>query len=220
MASFAQLRSQIRALETKTENRLSDYSGFVQSISSSPTETEIVIVKDIEDGLDKRETSIEALSRLVDSDPSASATKLHQLQRHKEVLTDHKTEFKRVKNAIQQERNRTNLLTSVRSDIANHRARSATPGMSEADYMLEERSRIDNSHNLADTLLAQAYETREEFVRQRASLANIQRRILQTVSHVPGLNTLISKVNTRKKRDSIIVASLITTCILFLFFFR
>lgn len=85
--------------------------------------------------------------------------------------------------------------------------------------MLNERSRIDNSNSMADSLLAQAYETRDEFIRQRASLAGIQRRMLNTLSMVPGINTIIAKVNTRKKRDSLILAALVTTCVLLLLFF-
>ncbi|CAN6629349.1 golgi SNAP receptor complex member 1 [Trichomonascus vanleenenianus] len=219
MSSFAQLRSQSRALETRTEGLLSRFSSFVQTVSSSATEDEVRLVKEIEECLDKRDETMSSLSRSLESEPAATATKLHQVQRHKEVLQDHKAEFKRIKQSIQHERNRTNLLTSVRTDIENHR-RSATNGESEADYMLSERNRIDNAHNLTDRILSQAYETREEFVRQRANLANVQRRVLQTASHIPGLNTLIAKVNTRKKRDSLIIASLITLCILFLFFIR
>ncbi|ANB13424.1 Gos1p [Sugiyamaella lignohabitans] len=222
MSSFPQIRSQLRTLESRTESSLSEYSGIIQSVSSSPSTTESTLIQDIESSLKQRQDLISQLNRIVDSDANSSATKLHQLQRHKEVLMEHKTEYQRAQATIEQERNRTNLLSSVRSDIATHRTRSATPGTGQdaSSYMLEERSRIDNSHNLTDTLLAQAYETRDEFIRQRASLASVQRRILQSASHIPGLNTLISKVNTRKKRDSLILASLITLCILFIFFIR
>lgn len=219
MASFAQLRSQIRALETKTQELLSQYSNFVQSVSSSATAEEIKLVNDIEENLRTREEVAASLNRVVNSDGKAPATRLHQLQRHKETLSEHKSELQRIKAAIQHERNRTNLLTSVQSDIQNHRNRSTTP-REDADYMLEERSRIDNSHNLTDSLISQAFETRDEFIRQRQSLANIQRRLWTAASHFPGINTIISKVNTRKKRDSLILASLITCCILLLFFLR
>jgi Golgi SNAP receptor complex protein 1 len=167
------------------------------------------------------EEVISTLARTLDADSSAPATKLHQVQRHKEILQEHKNEFKRIKSTIIQERNRTNLLSSVRTDIENHRVRSTPSGSNannEADYMLTERSRIDNSHNLADSLLSQAYETRDDFARQRASLSSVQRRLAQTASYIPGLNTIIAKVNTRKKRDSLILATLITACILFLLF--
>lgn len=179
----------------------------------------------------QRDEIVSALNRVLESEASPSTAKLHQVQRHRENVADHKAEFQRIRGTILQERNHLNLLSSVRSDIESHRASTTTPsgggtggsrnsGMSEADYMLNERSRIDNSNSMADSLLAQAYETRDEFMRQRASLTGIQRRMFYTLSHVPGINTIIAKVNTRKKRDSLILASLITTCVLLLLLFR
>lgn len=214
--SFAQLRSQARSLENTTESLLSKYSSYTQSVTSSATEDENRVTREIQDTLDQRDEKIAALNRSLDSDNQQSATKLHQLQRHREILSDHKGEYKRIKQTIQNERNRTNLLTNVRSDIDEHRQRNQT----EEEHMLNERQQIDNSNSMADNLLSQAYETRDDFIRQRANLSNIQRRMLQTAGHIPGLNTIIAKVNTRKKRDSVIIASLITLCILFLVFIR
>lgn len=177
----------------------------------------------------QREELNNAISRVISSEDSVPATKSHQAQRHKETLNEQRSEFIRIKNSINQERVRTNLLSSVRSDIEQHHSRRTTngdggsgagQGMSEADYMLQERNRIDNSHNMADSILAQAYETRDEFLRQRASLSGVQRRLQNAVSHFPGINTIIAKVNTRKKRDSLILASIITVCILFLLLLR
>lgn len=190
---------------------------MVCNFYSSPTRSSFNCPSDVLVISNKRKDIVASLTRILDSDDSAPATKLHQLQRHKEILSEHETEFQRIRSSIQHERNRTNLLTSVQSDIQNHRNRSATP-RDEADYMLEERSRIDNSHNLADSLISQAFETRDEFIRQRQSLVNVQRRLWAAASHFPGINTLISKVNTKKKRDSLILATLITICILLLFF--
>lgn len=158
------------------------------------------------------------------------------MQRHKETLAENRGDYQRIASSINQERVRTNLLSSVRTDIEQHRARqnpaapassasggasgANTTGMGEADYMLQERNRIDNSHSMADSILAQAYETRAEFARQRQALAGVQRRLQNTLGQIPGISTLIGKVNTRKKRDSLILASIITLCILFLVFVR
>ncbi|VVT46988.1 uncharacterized protein SAPINGB_P001488 [Magnusiomyces paraingens] len=225
MATFSQLRAQLRSLETDSQHLLSDFSSFAQSISSSATEEELRLSKDIEENLAKREETIATLARTVNSEDTPSITKDHQLQRHKETLAENRADYIRLINSIKQERVRTNLLSSVRTDIELHRARESNgsgreAGMSDSDYMISERNRIDNSHSMADSILAQAYETREEFARQRQSLSNVQRRLQNTLGQVPGINTLISKVNTRKKRDSLILAGIITLCILFLLFVR
>ena len=41
-----------------------------------------------------------------------------------------------------------------------------------------------------------------------------------TEGSIPGINTLIGKINTRKKRDSVILAGLISLCIFGLIMFR
>lgn len=86
--------------------------------------------------------------------------------------------------------------------------------------MLEERRRIDNSHNMADNVLSQAYAVNESFAMQRESLANIQRRIVGAASQVPGINGLIGRIGSKKRRDGIILGSFIAFCFLMLLWFR
>ncbi|KAK9389875.1 snare region anchored in the vesicle membrane C-terminus-domain-containing protein [Lipomyces mesembrius] len=222
-ASFAQLRSQARQLESQTESLFLAYSSFSQHPPPTATEEEIKVVKELEEALAKREDILNTLSRILDSEQVSSATKLHHLQRHKEILVEHQKEFIRLKGVVEYERQHANLLSSVRNDIDTFRSTSSSAPVDprrEADYMLNERTRIDRSNNMVDGILSQAYATREEFGRQRQVLMNIQRRVTSTASRIPGINTIVAKINTRKKRDSLIIATLLSVCILFLFFLR
>jgi Golgi SNAP receptor complex protein 1 len=106
----------------------------------------------------------------------------------------------------------------VRSDIDAYR--SANPAQAEAEYMLDERRRIDNTHNVADSVLSQAYAVNENFAMQRESLANIQRRIVGAASQVPGINSLIGRIGSKKRRDGIILGSFIAFCFLLVLWFR
>lgn len=105
----------------------------------------------------------------------------------------------------------------MRSDIDAYR--SANPAQAEADYMLDERRRIDNSHNMADSVLSQAYAVNENFGFQRETLASINRRITGAASQVPGLNSLMNRISAKKRRDGIILGSFIAFCFLMMFFF-
>jgi Golgi SNAP receptor complex protein 1 len=138
--------------------------------------------------------------------------------RHREVLSDHRRELARLKSTLTEARNRANLLSNVRSDIDAYR--SANPGQAEADYMLDERRRLDNSHNVADSVLSQAYAVQENFSVQRDTLANINRRIVGAASQVPGINSLIGRIGTKKRRDGIILGAFIAFCFLMLLWFR
>lgn len=111
-----------------------------------------------------------------------------------------------------------NLLSTVRSDIDAYR--SANPGAAEAEYMLEERGRIDNSHNMMDNVLSQAYAVNENFGLQGETLASINRRIVGAASQIPGVNSLIGKIGAKRRRDGIILGVFIGFCVLMLLFFR
>ena len=107
-------------------------------------------------------------------------------------------------------------MSNVRSDIDAYR--SQHPENAEAEYMLQERGRIDNSHNMADSVLSQAYAINENFGVQRETLANINRRIVGAASQVPGINGLIQRIGNKKRRDGVILGSFIAVCFLLFWF--
>jgi len=218
---WAQLRQQARSLETQTETLFHTYSQFasVPHVPPKPTEDEMQTESKIQELLEKRESLIGQLSRLLDSEATLTASALMQnnLARHREVLQEHRRELTRIKSQIQDARNRANLLSNVRDDIDAYR--SNNPEAAEAEYMLDERARIDNSHNMADSVLSQAYAVNENFGLQRETLASINRRITGAASQVPGLNNLIGRISAKKRRDGIIMGSFIAVCfLLFLYF--
>jgi len=153
----------------------------------------------------------------LDSEPSQSALKSTNLARHREILTQHRTELTRIKSQIAHARDRANLLSNVRSDIDAYR--SQNPEAAEAEYMLDERRRLDNSHNMTDSVLSQAYAINESFGLQRETLTSINRRIVGAASQVPGINSLIGRIGTKKRRDGIILGSFIAFCFLMFFWF-
>ncbi|CUM63036.1 uncharacterized protein PRCAT00000599001 [Priceomyces carsonii] len=222
-STFSQIRSQALNLEKQTDALLSRYSKFQNlNNSTSPDEEEIELHESIKQILERRDLIINKLNRISDSDADLSTSKLQQLQRHKEILNEHKRSYLKIESAIDEERNRTNLLFSVRSDINAHKQRVTNSDYSNQlnanDYVLEESLRVDNANSFADRLLNLAYQTRDEILNQRQYLANAQTRMLSTLQTIPGINVIISKINTRRKRDTLILATVISICIIFIFF--
>lgn len=159
------------------------------------------------------------MSRLLDSEATltSSALKQNNLALLREKLAEHKRDLVRLRKTISEARDRAHLLTNVRSDIDEYRANN--PENAEAEYMLAERSRIDNSHNMADSVLSQAYAVQDSFNIQRETLASINRRITMAASQVPGLNSLISRISAKKRRDGIIMGAFIAFCFLMFWWF-
>ncbi|CAD1812770.1 Snare region anchored in the vesicle membrane C-terminus family protein [Candida parapsilosis] len=223
-SSFTQIRSQALNLEKQTESLLAKYSQFQtqlsQSLESTPEEESIK--QQITDILSKRDAIIAKLNRISESSTTElSTSKLQQITRHEQILHDHKNSFNRIDSTLTEERNRNNLLFTVQSDISNHKRRNGPANALDTDpdsYILEESQRADNVNSIADRLLQSAYNTRDELANQRQYLQNAQSTILGTIQSVPGINVLISKINSRRKRDTLILATIIAVCILLLFF--
>ncbi|KAK2592846.1 protein transport protein gos1 [Conoideocrella luteorostrata] len=220
-AGWAQLRQQARTLETQTENLFHTYSQFssATNIPPKPTDEERTTESKIEELLDKRDSTISQLSRLLDSETTltSSALKQNNLSLLREKLLAHRRDLNRLRSTLQHARDKANLLTNVRSDIDEYRANN--PEAAEADYMLGERNRIDNSHDMADSVLSQAYAVNESFMLQRETMANINRKITMAASKVPGMSSLINRISARKRRDGIIMGSFIAFCFLMFFWF-
>ncbi|KAL2017825.1 hypothetical protein VTK56DRAFT_1627 [Thermocarpiscus australiensis] len=221
---WAQLRQQARALEAQTETALQTYSQFSTqtNIPAKPTDEEKSAEAKVQELLDKRESVVAQLGRLLDSEAAltASALKQNNLALLRDKLADHRRDLARLRTTLQAARDRANLLGSVRDDISAYRAAAAeNPAAAEADYMLDERARLDRSHDAADSVLSQAYAVQDGFARQREALAGIHRRITLAASQVPGINTLIGRISARKRRDGIIMGSFIALCFLVFWFF-
>ncbi|QPG99677.1 hypothetical protein C2857_002315 [Epichloe festucae Fl1] len=220
-SGWAQLRQQARTYESQTESLFHTYSQFSSAadLPSKPTEEERTTEAKIEELLEKRDSTISQLARLLDSETTltSSALKQNNLSLLREKLSAHRRDLNRLRGTLQQARDRANLLTNVRSDINEYRANN--PEAQEAEYMLNERNRIDNSHNMADSVLSQAYAVNDNFLLQRETLASINRRITVAASKVPGINTLINRISARKRRDGIIMGCFIAFCFLVFFWF-
>lgn len=221
--TFSSTRSQALNLEKQTEGLLSRYSRYQNDNQTTSGEEEVTLRHQIADILARRDEVLLKLQRISEPDiNSLSTSKLQQMQRHKEVLADHQRSFRKIESTISEERNRNNLLFSVRSDIDAHKQRSTNVGKSSDaaanDYILEEGVRVDNANSFADRLLQQAYQTRDELYSQRAYLSNAQLRIMSSVLLIPGINVLVLRINTRRRRDTFILATVIAVCILMLFF--
>lgn len=220
--SWAELRQQARSLETQTETLFHTYSQFasITNLPATPSEEERETERKLNGILEKRRALISQLSRLVDSEAplTASALKQNNLTRNREVLEEHRRELRTLKSQIQEARNRVNLLSNVRSDIDAYR--STDPEAAERDYMLDERSRVDNSNFMVDSVLSQAYAVNESFGTQREMLVNINRRITVAAAQVPGISSLIGKISSKKRRDGLIMAFFLAFCTLAFLYFR
>lgn len=218
-SGWAQLRQQIRTLESQSETHFHTLSQYASSpaLTEKPSPEEASVESDLLDVFEKRENLIGQLSRLLDSESALQTSSLKQsnLTRHRDLLADHRSELRRLKSQITEQRSRQHLLSNVRNDIASSR----TAEEEEAEYMLQERNRLDNSHSVIDGIISQAYQINENFGIQRETLASVNRRITLAAAQLPGVNELMNRIGSKKRRDGIILACFIAFCFLMFLWF-
>jgi len=80
------------------------------------------------------------------------------------------------------------------------------------DLYVKEHEHVRNSDRLVSDQISIAMETREHLVSQRHHFKRLQSRLHDLSSRFPALNTLVQKINMRKKRDSFIVGGVVVIC--------
>ncbi|KAF9188661.1 hypothetical protein BGZ51_000400 [Haplosporangium sp. Z 767] len=192
--------------------------------STSVTGTWQELETNIEDLLEKLSRLVDAMSQHLDTQTQtngqAPLSMVHVLQKHRDILHDNTKEYRKTRQNVRAAKDHAQLLSSVQNDINTFRNGGASGGgMSASDHLLNERSRIDGSHLLADSALEQAYATRDDLDRQRTTLLSVNQRINNVATQLPGVGQLIGKIQTRKNRDNVILSCVIGSCVVGVLYF-
>ncbi|KAF7284711.1 golgi SNAP receptor complex member Gos28 [Rhynchophorus ferrugineus] len=213
--SYADLRKQARQLENEIDLKLVAFSKLGAGIKSpnngghsdtvpllSGEDTFEAMSLEIEQMLNKLTQVNERLSE----QPVSGAAMLHTIQRHREILADLSRDFRKTNSQHESRREREDLLRgsndTFRSDGVNNRR----------DMYLKESQHIHNSDHLINEQIAIAVETREHLTSQRQTLKKLQTRFNDISNRYPIINSLINRINLRKRRDSIIIGLVVAFC--------
>uniref|UniRef100_A0A7N8YGV8 Golgi SNAP receptor complex member 1 n=1 Tax=Mastacembelus armatus TaxID=205130 RepID=A0A7N8YGV8_9TELE len=146
---------------------------------------------------------------------SHNAALMHTLQRHRDILQDYTHEFHKTKSNFFSLREREDLLGSVHRDIESYKSSSGVNNR-RTELFLKEHEHLRNSNNLIDSAISIAMATKENITFQRGMLKSIQTRVTTLANRFPAINSLIQKINLRKRRDSLILGGVIGICTILL----
>ncbi|XP_055081976.1 Golgi SNAP receptor complex member 1 isoform X2 [Periophthalmus magnuspinnatus] len=136
---------------------------------------------------------------------SLNAALMHTLQRHRDILQDYTHEFHKTKGNFLAIREREDLLGSVRKDIETYKSGSGVNNR-RTELFLKEHEHLRNI----------AMATKENMTSQRGVLKSIQSKVNTLANRFPTINNLIQRINLRKRRDSLILGSVIGVCTIIL----
>ncbi|NXD81616.1 GOSR1 protein, partial [Halcyon senegalensis] len=149
--------------------------------------------------------------------PSLNAALMHTLQRHRDILQDYTHEFHKTKANFLAIRERENLLGSVRKDIESYKSGSGVNNR-RTELFLKEHEHLRNTNNLIHSFSFSsiAMATKENMTSQRGMLKSIQSKMNTLANRFPAVNSLIQRINLRKRRDSLILGGIIGICTILL----
>lgn len=226
--SWEGLRKKARSLENELEMKLVSFSklGTSQQKNYNKTEEKEALLGSNTDRMfETMSMEIERLlSKLTEvndnmssflSDMSigeANSAQLHTMQRHRDILQDYSHEFSKTKANIQATKEREDLLGSVQRDIYEYK----TGANRRTEMYLKEHEHLKNSERAADEIIDMAMVTKENLGSQRRLFNNISGRVISLTNRFPVINSLVQKINVRKRRDTIILGFVISVCLILL----
>ncbi|XP_071553063.1 Golgi SNAP receptor complex member 1 [Panulirus ornatus] len=225
--SFEDLRKRARQLESEIDVKLVSFSKIAASYgtsavasssssNNSSSETVALLSGDqmyetISVELEQLLNALTEVNERMNSCPlGSSVATIHTLQRHRDILQDYTHEFQRTNNAIKSRREREQLLGSGRNNG------KTLAGLSRRDLYLKESEHLANSEGMIDEQITIAVETRDHLKSQREAFKMIQTKVNDLSNRFPLINTLMTKINIRKRRDSLIIGTVVGLCLTFM----
>jgi len=230
--NWESLRKKARALENEVDLKLVTFSKLGTNFSRGASkEDQQPLLGGPEGDLERLQSDLESLLQQlgqVNEDMASfaagagagqSAAIHHTLQRHTEILQDYRQEFKKTSANITAIVEREDLLSSVQTDISDYRSREGKKRNQKMDSLQREMEHTRNSEQLIDEQISIALDTRESLVNQREILKAVQTKLNDLTNKFPLINNLVTKINFRKRRDTIILGLVIGLCLVFMIWY-
>ncbi|KAI8442350.1 hypothetical protein MSG28_005877 [Choristoneura fumiferana] len=212
-SSWEELRKQARTLENDIDVKLVAFSKLGISPSTSGLSSEAMPLINSDDMFDTMSMELQQLLNKLSSindkmgeiAPNGTAT-MHTIKRHREILMDYQQEFTKTSARVSARREREELLRGGSPPPG------AAAGLSRRDQYAKETSHLHSSHILVDEQINIAMEARDHLTSQRQTFKRMQTRFNDMTNRFPMLNSLIYRINARKRRDSLIVGGVVAVC--------
>jgi len=139
----------------------------------------------------------------------------HTLRRHRDILRDYSNEFNRTHTNIQTQLDRQELLGSTDADSLqnglNNRGRT--------DMYLKENEHLRSTERMIDDQISIAISAKEHMQSQRMNLRDISKKINTITKRYPAINSVMQKIQFKKRKDTIVLAGVISACLILLFIY-
>ena len=136
----------------------------------------------------------------------------HTLARHKDIVLEFTSEFRRVKNTVMANREHASLLGGGRGGGGGGGGGGEFGDSSASSQLIRERSTIHSSTSKVDDVIGQAQATAAALVSQRGIFANVANNLSTIGSRFPVINNMMTAIKRKKSKDTIILSVVCALC--------
>ena len=232
------LSSSSASLLSASTSASSSSSPPIAEVIASSSAKAAELEAEITELLQKLSATTEEMSRVIAADAAAAAssssglgsggsglavgseTNSYTLQRYRAILHDYSNEFRKTRDSLQAARQRAELLLPAASPTgaaASLSSSTSSPNSlrPRSDLLLREKSSLHSSLRMADDIISQAAEARESLLGQSSLFQAMRGRVLGIRQRFPLLHSAMSRIERQRKKDAIVIAAVIATCICF-----
>ncbi|KAL3068344.1 hypothetical protein niasHT_030635 [Heterodera trifolii] len=172
------------------------------------------LTTDIENKLSKLSEINDAMRDCFENDMAefSKTSVQHIVRRHRDILRDYSTEFTRTTSNIGNQLHREELMAIESESSVNNRCKPT-------DYLLKEHESISSCDRLLNEQISIAMSVKENLYTQSTGLGSVGKRLNQLTKKYPAINHLMNKIRMKKRKDTLILAAVISTCLVLIFFF-
>jgi Golgi SNAP receptor complex protein 1 len=206
--SWEELRKEARTIENQIDVKLVQLSKLGNGIGSAASSSQ------------PSAPSTSDKTPLLDAD---SGEEVVEDSSHRDILQDYRQEFNKTRSNVASIIERHDLLDSVHKDISDYQRNMSGsqggPNNRRMELLLKESEHARRSERMVDDQINIAIESRETLMSQRVAFKAIQTKLNDISNRFPLINNLVHKINLRKRRDTIIIGSVIGICFVFLLWY-
>ncbi|GBG25980.1 Golgi SNAP receptor complex member 1-1 [Hondaea fermentalgiana] len=210
MQSWKDLRRAAKAQENALESALARYVKVDVDANNPEAVGEVEAALETEIGtlLRNLDESIDKLVSCTTQDRPPTSTA--QIQRLREILRDQTSTFRMNQKKLNSRRES----LSLQRFMARDGARAGGSADRDAETLLiREQDSIQNATHAAGNIIDQASAVHGELLSQRARFMGTTDRLVDMGRRVPGINTLIKRIQDKRTRDNTILALVIAVCV-------
>lgn len=142
------------------------------------------------------------MSRLI---PRSDTTRQAHVERFRTQLLQQTRDWDRMHSSIGKERSKLELFGSNSSNMPDVDRTAGT--------MLQERTALVQTMGVIDGTLESAFASHEMLQAQKSKVSSFGEKLAVMTATVPGINTLVSRINSRQCQETIVLGLVIGACI-------